>query len=595
MDNNSVEKLLKYFTDENVISVQQGNLIKQQSDFNELGAGSSMMKYLKIPERVIISGIEKVFGIKLHAISDAKLPQEVEILNASIVRTMNAAIVDADEKNVYIAFLTTGVSLSTERNRLIKMINDTFKNRYSVTPVQVLDYALILKLLSVGSLANEVKVLAEAEPLTIVKMLIMEAIANEASDLHIETIWDAQLEAYVGRVQVRVAPDLINWEKSLFTVKEIQNMFSCLMDACGVPTADGKRAGGVTKMNYLGFPDHTFRIAVLPSHMQSSDLRDERDDPNGYCLTIRITRRTSTAMSIEQLNLGKKASDALKAISTSKSGFFAIGGITGSGKNTTTSSMVKYACEHGAVSGIEMGEPIEYQLPITQVQVNDYEMMKTLVRSIKTHDRDLVIITEFRDKEMGVEIKDIVISGVRVITTLHVSRVWDVFEKLRAYFGEEDSRTILSYMSGVCVQMAFRELCECKRELPKSEMTQTELLAYSNLGLTNEVVYTARSKKEVEDSGDFCFCLDGFTKKRSPVAEVLYFDPRDKDAQQLKQNILMTDKIEMMVHATKQYMKQKKIMAEFEVRDRIINGKIDFRKFVENSVLSQDISEEVKK
>ena len=237
----------------------------------------------------------------------------------------------------------------------------------------------------------------------------------------------------------------------------------------------------------------------------------------------------------------------------------------------------------------EVGSPIEYKLPITQINVESYEHMKNVVKTSKTQDIDKIIITEFRDSEMGHLIKDTVISNMSVLLTMHITRVWDFIEKYREYFGPNDYRTMVMYTRQISHQVMFKKLCDnCKKPLHYKDMNQQERDAYKSLKLEGTTVYIANRD---EDSDCRIQCLGGFLTTRLPAAESLLLTRQDKRASVLLDNMLSADTEVEMRNLVKNYMVNNGKSLEYKIRERIINGEIDFREVIRLEIFEEVQSE----
>lgn len=569
--------LIDYFNKKHLISPLHISLLLTKAKNDPLDEASKLMKYLKMPEQTVVEALNDISGEKYECLNNFRNMNNFTEINKRLVQKVNGLVFGEQDGSFQVALLDP---TETARAKARQVLNRPIQE------IKCIKYSLMRKLIDFQKqhmLGNVLQDEFEVEQQDILRLIIIDAINMDATDVHIQTVWDAQLKDYVGTVEFRSRPDLYLWDKQLFTPEDILFIKKAIYDVSGGNSADGNRTEGHKFNSSLGFPNHDFRVSVdsFPLRRPQAMSSEETTRVNiGYKLTIRIQEMAKTALNMEELNLGKFVTNGLKRAMEIKNGIIMHTGGTGSGKNTTTAGEVNYILSKERRIFIELGNPIEYRLPITQINVSSYEEMKQRMQSTKTHDPDGIIVTEFRDAAMGHLIKESVISRIMVISTLHITRVWDFLEKYREYFGEQDYKTMLSYTIAVCHQIMFRGLCDCKIPLPFEKMSPMEKMIYHDLKLEGHTVYTAN---HVDCKTGKCTCLDGYTTERFPVAELLLFDPKEEKSMSLLNTLHSVDSMRTMRKVVKDYMINNGYSVEYRVRELLINGQIDFRKVIEES------------
>ncbi len=571
-------------------------LFKENKKYGEIDGFSLLYKYLKIPEQVLVTSLNKVQKDIHYATVVVSQTEDVIAKNKKLVGRYSALVLykSADTGEYVIA----GNNLSSLKIQEIgRLLN------CSVISVSVIPEVLKERIIEIQMLTSPIKkpTHEDTEDLTLVEslfdLIVVDAIAADATDIHLEFLWDKDLMDYLGIVRFRSNPDLIKWTKHKFSITEMSQMKSILCTRAGKNTGDANRQEGYTFQHNLNYPEYEFRVSFMAHQLlrnsKTSLARENKDNDligtiTGYSCTIRIQETNKLILKPEDLNLGDDIVAELHQAYNTKSGITCITGAPGAGKNTTYSSIVN-ANNNREMIVWEVGSPIEYKLPITQINVESYEHMKNVVKTSKTQDIDKIIITEFRDSEMGHLIKDTVISNMSVLLTMHITRVWDFIEKYREYFGPNDYRTMVMYTRQISHQVMFKKLCDnCKKPLHYKDMNQQERDAYKSLKLEGTTVYIANRD---EDSDCRIQCLGGFLTTRLPAAESLLLTRQDKRASVLLDNMLSADTEVEMRNLVKNYMVNNGKSLEYKIRERIINGEIDFREVIRLEIFEEVQSE----
>ncbi|TLM70282.1 MAG: type II secretion system protein GspE [Actinobacteria bacterium] len=289
----------------------------------------------------------------------------------------------------------------------------------------------------------------------LMNMIITEAIRQGAGDIYIEP-----LETEM-RVRFRidgVCQEILKSPKKLHRQLVSRLKINSGMDIAErrVPQ-DGRF--GVT----LDGKAVDFRVAVLPC-------------VNGELSVIRLLRRDSIMMSLEDLGFLEQPLARLMEALSLPYGALLVTGPTGSGKSTTLYAAINKTNDI-RTNLITVEDPVEYRLAgLSQVQVNEKAGLTfaAALRSILRQDPDTVMIGEIRDKETGTIAIEAALTGHLVLSTLHTNDAPSALTRLTE-MGIEPFLTA-SAVTCVLAQRLARRLCtECKEQYTPSEDALTRV------------------------------------------------------------------------------------------------------------------------
>jgi type II secretion system protein E len=243
----------------------------------------------------------------------------------------------------------------------------------------------------------------EASVISFVNQLILSAVKERATDLHIEP-FDQML-----RIRQRIDGVMYEMPVPQDLVKLHQAIVSRIKVMAQLDIAERRLPqDGRIKVRLEG-QELDLRISVLPSSY-------------GESVVIRILS-SQMLFSLEQLGLAKEHVPVLLDLITKPHGIIFVTGPTGSGKSTTL-----YAClsklNAPNVKILTIEDPIEYQLQgITQLQVHPkigFSFAQGL-RSMLRHDPDIMMVGEVRDPETAEITIRSALTGHLVFSTLHTN------------------------------------------------------------------------------------------------------------------------------------------------------------------------------
>ena len=291
----------------------------------------------------------------------------------------------------------------------------------------------------------------EASVIKLVNEIILEAINERASDIHIEPFERTLSIRYRvdGVLQDAAVPPQINRFKSAI-ISRIKILSNMNIAERRLPQ-DGRIKFSV------GSRQVDVRVSVIPMIF-------------GEGVVMRILDKTNVLYSLTELGLDEETFEHFEMLIEKPHGIFLVTGPTGSGKTTTL-----YAALNAIVGPekkvITTEDPVEYNLEgVNQIPVDHKVGMSFAMglRAILRHDPDVVMIGEIRDLETAQAATQASLTGHLVLSTLHTNDAASAATRL-IDMGVEPF-LVSSTLSGVMAQRLVRVICPtCKTEIKPSE------------------------------------------------------------------------------------------------------------------------------
>ena len=330
--------------------------------------------------------------------------------------------------------------------------------------------------------------------------IIIQASKRRASDIHFDPREDGLM------VRFRVDGDLADYS---FIPKAYQRNLTTrlkLLANMNITESRLPQDGGI-KGNYGG-KDLDMRVSSLPLN-------------EGEKIVIRILDYSKSNEGIETLGFNKPNLIKLKRMMGIPNGIILVTGATGSGKSTTTYSVLQ-ALNKPETNIITVEDPIEMNIEgVNQVQVNSEIGMTfaAALRSILRQDPNIILIGEIRDSETAQIAVRSAITGHLVLSTIHTNNSLSTIERL---LDMDVERYLLSTaMVGIISQRLAKMMCpECRKKRETSPYEKKVFKMFLN-----------EDVDEIWDiNPDGCpNCNKGY-KGRIAIQEVLEFDDELRSA-----------------------------------------------------------------
>src|ERR1017187_8385545 len=282
----------------------------------------------------------------------------------------------------------------------------------------------------------------EAPVIKLANLILVQAIKDRASDIHIEPFEKSMRLRYrIDGVLLDATPPPKQMQLPLASRFKIM---SCLDIAERRLPQDGRM-----RVKVAG-KDYDLRVSIMPT-------------VHGEKIVLRVLDKTNLSASLEKLGLDPDTFQQVKAAVDAPHGLILVTGPTGSGKTTTLYSALN-ELNNPIYNIITVEDPVEFQIPgINQVPVKK-EIGLTFanaLRSILRQDPDIIMIGEIRDTETAEIAIEAALTGHQVLSTMHCNDAGGAMARL-------DDMGIAPFLisSSVilsCAQRLMRRICShCK-------------------------------------------------------------------------------------------------------------------------------------
>ena len=288
------------------------------------------------------------------------------------------------------------------------------------------------------------KIAEEVPVVKLVNLIIMQAVKDKASDIHIEPAEN------MVRVRYRIdgiLHEVLTPPKNLQSVIASRIKILAKMDISETRKPQDGRIGLKMENRELDL-----RVSTFPTI-------------HGENIVLRILDKSSIILGLPDLGFSEKDLKDFDKIITSPHGIFLVTGPTGSGKTTTLYSALS-TINSLEKNIITVEDPVEYELPLirqTQVNVKAGLTFASGLRSILRQDPDIVMVGEIRDKETADIAIQASLTGHLVFSTLHTNDAASAITRL-IDMGVEPF-LISSSVIGIMAQRLVRVICKkCKEK-----------------------------------------------------------------------------------------------------------------------------------
>src|SRR5919204_1359632 len=428
-----------------------------------LNGGSWVAQMLdsgKVDELKFLDAIGQFFKVPVQSIDSKKIDRDtLSVLPSRFVFQHHILPIEVKEKSVVLAtydlFNTIGRQLISQllkkpaewvlvpRGQLLRAI----KGLYGVgaeTFDEILKTNRAFEVLQDGETAMDLSADdPEASVVKFVNQIIREAIAERATDIHVEPLEnDLRIRYRIDGIlhEVAVPPQLRLLQSAIISRLKVM----AHMDIAE------RRLPQDGRINlHANNQEIDVRVSTIPT-------------VNGESISLRLLSRGGQQFGFERLDLSEKQETIIRRLLAQPNGIILLTGPTGCGKST---SLYCFLSSINSVQRriITIEEPVEYRLPgVSQIDVKpeiDLTFAKGL-RHILRQDPNVVMVGEIRD----VETADIAIraamTGHLVFSTLHTN---DAVGGITRLLDMDVERFLLaSVVKSFIAQRLVRTICpEC--------------------------------------------------------------------------------------------------------------------------------------
>ncbi len=283
----------------------------------------------------------------------------------------------------------------------------------------------------------------EAPVIKLANLILVQAIRDRASDIHIEPFEKSvRLRYRVDGALIDMPPPPKSLQLAL--TSRIKIMSNLDIAERRLPQ-DGRM-----RMRVSG-KDIDLRVSLLPV-------------VHGEKVVLRILDKSNLTASIDKLGLDLDTFKRFKSAVDAPHGLILVTGPTGSGKTTTLYSALN-ELNNPDYNIVTVEDPVEFQIPgINQVPVRK-EIGLTFaaaLRSILRQDPDIIMLGEIRDEETAEIAVEAALTGHQVLSTMHCNDAPGAISRL-------DDMGIAPFLISssvilACAQRLMRRICPACKE-----------------------------------------------------------------------------------------------------------------------------------
>jgi type IV pilus assembly protein PilB len=320
----------------------------------------------------------------------------------------------------------------------------------------------------------------EGPVIKLVNLMLVQAIKDRASDIHIEP-FEKQL-----RLRYRVDGVLYD---STAPPKGLQSAIaSRIKIMANLDIAERRLPQDGRFRIKLAGREVDLRVSVLPT-------------VHGEKIVMRVLDKGTLSLNLDGLGLPPDNLEKFKNAIDAPHGMILMTGPTGSGK-TSTLYAVLTQLNTSDVNIVTVEDPVEYQMVgVNQVQVKP-EIGLTFasgLRSILRQDPDIVMVGEIRDSETADIAVKAALTGHLVLSTLHTNDSPGAIARL-VDMGIEPF-LVSSSLLMICAQRLLRKICPHCKEAFKVPTDVTSRLGLSNEDVSANTYYRGRGCSRCKETG----------------------------------------------------------------------------------------------
>jgi type IV pilus assembly protein PilB len=320
----------------------------------------------------------------------------------------------------------------------------------------------------------------EAPVIKLANLILVQAIKDRASDIHIEPFENmVRLRYRIDGCLIDMPPPPKNLQVAL--ASRIKVMSSLDIAERRLPQ-DGRmrvKAGG---------RDIDLRVSFLPT-------------VHGEKCVLRVLDKSNLSASMDKLGIDAETYVRFKSAVDAPHGLILVTGPTGSGKTTTLYSALN-ELNGPQYNIVTVEDPVEFQLPgVNQVPVKK-EIGLTFanaLRSILRQDPDIIMIGEIRDTETAEIAVESALTGHQVLSTMHCNDAAGAISRLDDM--EIAPFLISSSVILACAQRLMRKVCpSCKEPVDYPDKMFSDLAIEASM-FHGTTLFRGRGCERCKNSG----------------------------------------------------------------------------------------------
>lgn len=255
---------------------------------------------------------------------------------------------------------------------------------------------------------------SKAQHVALFDSLLLEAVGERASDIHIERYEDRV------RIRLRIDGHLTDISRFNLTLGMLDGIVNVMKIHAGLDIAERRLPQGGRFSTQVGGQKFDLRVQTQPCLY-------------GEHAVLRLLPHEKKVLRIEDLGFSQHVSQLFERALDNPGGLILVTGPTGSGKSTTLYSGLQILARDETRKVMTIEDPIEYN--INNVQQTEARpgiglTFASSTRAFLREDPDVILIGEIRDAETAMEALRAAETGHLVLSTLHCNDAVSTIQRL---------------------------------------------------------------------------------------------------------------------------------------------------------------------
>ncbi len=339
----------------------------------------------------------------------------------------------------------------------------------------------------------------DAPIIRLVHQMFEQALADRASDIHVEPLED--------RVRVRYRVDGVCYEANSLDLELAGPVITRLKVMARMDIAEHRKPqDGRINLRLMQRPIDV-RVSLLPS-------------TTGESIVMRLLDREAGLVDLETLGFIGEDMNRFERIIKRPNGIFLVTGPTGSGKTTTLYAAIKRLNKPN-VKIITAENPVEYNLPgvnQSEVRHNIGLDFSRILRSMLRQAPNIILVGEIRDRETAEIAIQAALTGHLVFSTLHTNDAPSALTRLRD-MGVKPF-LVSTAVTAIMAQRLVRKLCLSCRQPVKPAPSLLASVGLEQSDVEGRNVFRAVGCRECR--------FEGY-KGRVGLFELFVMDPQTRE------------------------------------------------------------------
>lgn len=369
---------------------------------------------------------------------------------------------------------------------------------------------------------------------TRVRQLLLDAARSGASDIHIE--------GRENKAEVLLRINGRRYKMGDISLATAEDYGSVLFN---FESTDIARKGSWTKRE---IKDTNFDVWDDPTkknkRLLSVRFHSTAIHPDKFQLVLRLLRPANVEGGFKKLSevgYSEAQREQVEKMLIGGSGLIVFVGPTNSGKSSSLQSCIEQLYENRGpnIKVCTIESPVEYEIPNACQMPATKETFNLLLEATLRQDPDVVMVGEIRESEAAKTVKDLVLAGHKILTSIHGYSVMAAFSRLEQLGVDIDLLTMPDFISGFVYQRLLPHVCpECSLPMEHAlevgminkrlydRLTSVSEAGRDNIRFINEGRYFVNAENKLTEGCSCNTCNGTGILGRTPIAEIIIPDAK---------------------------------------------------------------------